>query len=154
MKDHTFKSVKFSNNKKQIDLVYTSGKNVSLHYGSLGISKNISHVWVDQETRGKSIGIEYLDGSKDFMPYDQPLAIIKDPEYLLQEHIEHLIAHIKEVINKKKISKRYLAQQLKTSDNQIQRLLDPSILNKNLSQLYKIASLLGLAFEIELKEAA
>lgn len=154
MKNHTFKAVNFSNNKKQIEVIYTSGKKVTIHYGALGIRKKINSTWVDKETKGKSIGIEYIDGTTDFMPYDQPLAIVKDPEYLLQDHIERVIAQIKEVIKEKRISKRYLAQQLKTSDNQIQRLLDPSILNKNLSQLYKIASLLGLQFEFELKEAA
>ena len=54
----------------------------------------------------------------------------------------------------KKISKKYLARQLKTSDNQIQRLLNPNILNKNLIQLYKLAYLLNLEFEVHLTEAA
>jgi hypothetical protein len=40
-----------------------------------------------------------------------------------------------------------LATQLGTSDNQIQRLLDPSVLNKNLEQLYRISLLLGLELE-------
>ncbi|MCK6556598.1 MAG: hypothetical protein L6Q80_11990 [Dehalococcoidia bacterium] len=49
---------------------------------------------------------------------------------------------------------RYLATQLGTSDNQIQRLLDPSILNKNLEQLYRIVLLLGLELEWRIKKAA
>jgi hypothetical protein len=48
---------------------------------------------------------------------------------------------------------RYLATQLGTSDNQIQRLLDPSILNKNLEQLYRIALLLGLELEWRVRAA-
>ena len=27
-----------------------------VHYGSLGIKQNIKYVWIDKETRGKSIG--------------------------------------------------------------------------------------------------
>ena len=154
MKTSTFKSAKFSNKKKQIDVSYTSGKQVSIHYGHLGIKQNIKKLWIDKETRGKSIGIMLDNGTIDYMLYDQPLAIIKDPEYMLQSHIEHIIAQIKEVLEKKRISKKYLAQQLATSDNQIQRLLNPNILNKNLIQLYKVASLLKLEFEIYLKSAA
>ncbi len=154
MRSFTFKSAKFSNKKKQIDISYTSGKQVSIHYGHLGIKQNIKKLWIDKETRGKSIGILLDSGTIDYMPYDQPLAINKDPEYMLQNHIEHIIAKIKEVLEKKKISKKYLAQQLATSDNQIQRLLNPNILNKNLTQLFKVASLLKLEFEIYLKSAA
>ncbi|TWU36918.1 hypothetical protein S225a_04150 [Candidatus Brocadiaceae bacterium S225] len=88
------------------------------------------------------------------MPYDQPLDIIRDPEYMLQNHIEHIIAQIKEELEKKKISKKYLSQQLATSDNQIQRLLNPNIFNKNHTQRYKVASLLKPKFEICLKNAA
>jgi transcriptional regulator with XRE-family HTH domain len=72
----------------------------------------------------------------------------------LQIHIERIIAKIKRAIEKKKISKRYLAEQLGTSDNQIQRLLNPSILNKNLCQLYKVADLVGLEFEVKIREVA
>ena len=154
MRTSIFKSAKFSNRKKQIDISYTSGKQVSIHYGHLGIKQNIKKVWIDKETRGKSIGILFDDGTVDYMPYDQPLAIIKDPEYMFQNHIEHIIAKIKEVLEKERISKKYLAQQLATSDNQIQRLLNSNILNKNLIQLYKVASLLKLEFEIYLKSAA
>ncbi len=154
MRTSTFKSSEFSNKKKQIDVSYTSGKQVSLHYGHLGIKQNIRKVWIDKKTRGKSIGILLDDGTIDYMPYDQPLAIIKDPEYMLQNHIEHIIAKIKEVLEKKIISKKYLALQLATSDNQIQRLLNPNLLNKNLTQLYKVASLIKLEFEICLKSTA
>lgn len=150
MKAQKLKSATFSNKKKEIEIVYTSGKKVTIHYGSLGILSNISEVWVDKETAGKSLGIEFLDGEIDYMPYDQPLAIIKDPEFMLQNHIENVIARIKEELTRKKVSKKYLARQLGTSDNQIQRLLNPNILNKNLIQLYKLASLLGLQFEIHL----
>lgn len=151
MKNTTFKSVAFNNRKRQLLVTYHSGKKVTLHYSGLGIRSQIEEAWVDKETRGRSVGIKFVNGKIDFMPYDQPLALVKDPEFILQNQIEKLIAYIKEVLQKKKISKRYLAEQLSTSDNQIQRLLNPKILNKNLSQLYQISALLGL--ELELKAA-
>jgi len=148
-KDTKIKSVTFNNRKKQLEIMYTSDRKISIHYRSLGIRKNLSDAWVDKESRGRSIGLELSDGTVDYMPYDQPFAIVKDPDFLLQSHIEALIATIKLAIKKKGISKRYLANQLNTSDNQIQRLLNPRILNKNLKQLYAIAGLLNLDLKID-----
>jgi hypothetical protein len=153
-KKYKFKSADFNNRKKQLHLSYSNGKSTSISYGSLGIGKNIKKVWIDKETSGQSVGIEFLDGSTDYLPYDQPLFIAKDPEYLLQIQIELLIAEITAAIKSKKISKRYLAEKLNTSDNQVQRLLNPRILNKNLAQLYKIASLLNLEIYMSVKEVA
>jgi len=153
MKNQKLKSASFSNKKKEIEIIYTSGKIVTIHYGSIGLSKKIKEIWIDKETGNKSLAIEFIDGEVDYMPYDQPLAIVKDPEFMLQNHIENVIAQIKEELTRKKVSKKYLARQLETSDNQIQRLLNPSILNKNLTQLYKLASLLELRFEINLTAA-
>lgn len=153
MKSEKIKSVDFNNHKKQIIVQYISGQKVAVHYRSLGISGHVKKIWVDKETRGKSVGIELDSGEIDYMPYDQPLAITRDPEFLLENHIEVLIAQIKAVLAEKAISKRYLAEILHTSDNQIQRLLNPKILNKNLSQLYHIAAVLGLELELGLKAA-
>lgn len=152
MRSLKMKSVSFNNRKKQMSIVYVSGKTVTIHYSYLGIS-SLQKAWIDKETRCRSIGIELDDGKIDYIPYDQPLAIAKDPDYLLQDQIELLTAQIRETIKEKKISKRYLAERLHTSDNQIQRLLNPKILNKNLSQLYQIAGLLKLELEIHLKAA-
>ena len=153
MKNKKFKKVSFNNHKKQLTVTYISGKQISVHYSQLGIKANILEVWVDHETRGQSVGMRFADGITDFMPYDQPLALGKDSDYLLQTHIELIIARIKEAIRVKKISKKYLAEQLHTSLNQIQRLLNPAIVNKNLSQLYHISSLLGLEVKMALKAA-
>lgn len=153
MKNIKFKKAEFNNRKKHLVVTYTSGKKISLHYSHLDIRSPIRKVWVDKETRGQSLGLQFENGKTDFLPYDQPLALVKDPEFLLQNQIEMLTARIKEVIHSKKISKRYLAEQLHTSDNQIQRLLNPKILNKNLSQLYQMGALLGLELEISMKAA-
>lgn len=154
MRPLKFKSATFSNKKKQIDIIYTNGKQATMHFGSVGIKKLIKEIKVDRETNGKSLKIIFEDESVDYLPYDQPLVIARDPEVLLQIHIERIIAKIKDAIAKKKISKRYIANRLETSDNQVQRLLNPAILNKNLSQLYKIADLVGLEFEVHVKEVA
>lgn len=153
IKEKKFKEVVFNNRKKQLELTYTSNRKIIVHYSQLGIQSNISNAWIDKETKGKSIGMRFENDKIDYLPYDQPLAIIKDPEFMLQNQVEILVANIKEVLAKKRISKTYLAQQLGTSNNQIHRLLNPKILNKNLTQLYRIASLLNFDMEIHLKAA-
>lgn len=145
-----FKTVDFSNRKREIYLTYSSRKEVTVHFGTLGIKKKIASAHIDKETGGRSVVLEFTDGAIDYLPYDQPLHIVKDPDYLLQEHVELVVAQITNTMHKKRISKKYLARQLKTSDNQIQRLLDPSIPNKNLSQLYRLASLVGLEAKLHL----
>lgn len=148
------KKVAHNNRSKTLTIEYFSGKTVTCAYGNLGIEGPLEESWVDKETRGRSVGIRLKNGTEEYFPYDQPLSLTRDPEYLLRNHIEHLIAKIKETMARKKITKRYLARELKTSDNQVHRLLNPSILNKNLGQLYKMAHLLGLELEWRLKEAA
>lgn len=149
-----FKKIDFCNRKKRLFLTYSNNKTFDVHYAELGISKNIKKVWIDKETNGKTLGIEFEDGNKDFMPYDQPLYLKKEPEYMLRLHIEHIVSDIKNMIKKKHISKAYIRDVLNTSDSQIQRLLNPSTVNKNLSQLYKIANILGLEFEFNFKKAS
>ena len=131
------KSVEFNNRTKQVRVLYTSGKTVQFHYGQVRFRKNLNQAWVDPETGYKSIIFEFDDGKLEYMPYDQPLALAKDPEFLLQTQIELLTSQIKAELQKQKISKRFLATHLHTSDNQVQRLLNSEILNKNLEQLYK-----------------
>lgn len=154
MKTTKFASVAFNNRKKQFHFSYANGKKATLHYGQLGLKHSVLEAWIDKETRGQSVGFKLSNGETDYIPYDQPLALVKDVDYLLQNHIEILISHIKEALQRRKLSKKYLAEQLKTSDNQIQRLLNPKILNKNLSQLYHVLSLLNLEPEIHVKNAA
>lgn len=154
MRSERVKAVFADNKKKQLTVVYSSGQEVVAHYGQLGIKRSIESARPDKETRGRSIVIQYGNGDEDVMPYDQPLAAVRDPEFILRRDLELITAQIRRDVAAKGISLRYLARQLGTSDNQIQRLLNPGILNKNLGQLYKIAMLLGLKVEIKLGEAA
>ena len=87
MKSEKLKNVSYNNRTKQVMVTYKSGKKVLFHYGQIGFTKNISSAWIDPETGGRSIGFRFEDGSLDFMPYDQPLALVKDPEFLLQTQI-------------------------------------------------------------------
>lgn len=146
--------VRHDNRRRMIQVTYSRSKRVEVHYGQIGIGEKISKIWIDSETKGRSIVIQFEDGRVEYMPYDQPLAIARDAEFMLQNHIERLIARIREAIASKRISKRFLAHRLETSANQIQRLLNPRILNKNLAQLYKLAALAGLELEWRVAAAA
>jgi hypothetical protein len=154
VKTERIRTIRFDNRRRVLDVEYASGKRVGVHYGHLGIAKKIVAAWVDKHTRGRAVGMRLEDGSEEYMPYDQPLALARDPEYVLRTQLERVLARIRQALGDKHISKRYLAEQLGTSDNQIQRLLDASILNKNLEQLYRIALLLGIELEWRVSDAA
>jgi hypothetical protein len=154
MKTGRIRAVTFDNRKRVLRVTYSMGKTAVVPFGMLGIQQKLADAWVDKETRGMAVGLRLEGGEEEFMPYDQPLALTRDPEFLLRTHIERLVAQIERALSAKRVSKRYLANQLGTSDNQIQRLLDPKILNKNLEQLYRIATLLGLELEWRVKNAA
>lgn len=148
MKSRKFKSVNFSNKKKEIYLIYNSGKEITLHYSDLGFSDLIDEAWIDKDTGRAAIGFKLSNGDEEFMPYDQPLSLKQDSEYQLQTQIEQLVFRINQTLTERKISKKYIARQLETSDNQIQRLLDPNILNKNLTQLYRLGALIDLDMKL------
>ncbi len=154
MKSTRVKKVTFDNRKKQLTVHYAARQEATIHYGQIGITQNLRQAYSDKETGHRTIVLILADGSTEFMPSDQPLALIKDPEFVLQTHIERLVARIRRELQKKGVSLRYVARQLSTSDNQVQRLLSPSVLNKNLSQLYRIAAILDLEVEVHIKEAA
>ena len=124
-------------------------KNVWLTYKELGICKNIKNIQIDKETGQKSLIIEFVDGSKEFLPYDQPLYLAQDSDYMLHSTIENVVVCLKEELLHKKISKKKLAQKLHISEQQIQKLLNPHVLNKNLKQLYQLADFLKLKIQIK-----
>ncbi|MBF0492642.1 MAG: hypothetical protein HQM15_07670 [Deltaproteobacteria bacterium] len=152
MKDLKIKSVEADNKKKLIHLTYSSDKKISITYESLGIRIPIERIWVDAETRGKSVGFLLNNGETNYMPYDQALAIVKDPEYMIQNQMEIIVAKIK-LLLEKKISGKKIDLKNNLSKTKIHTLLK-SLAKKNLVQLYQIASSLGLEIEIALKKAA
>ena len=154
MKQPRVTRVSFNNRKKQLVVEYGSGTQVLVHYGQVGIRKNLRSASPDRESGGRAIRLEYRDQTTDYMPYDQPLAAAKDPEFMLRHDLEVLIARIRQRLAQQRISLRHLAERLKTSDAQVQRLLDPSILRKNLGQLYAIGAVLNLKMEVRVKDAA
>ncbi len=87
------------------------------------------------------------------MPFDQPLYISNNPDYMRQELMFELTMNIQSIIEDVGISKRELARSLKTSVTQINRLLDQTNYNKDLSRLIQIASLLNYDFDWELKSS-
>lgn len=154
MKSLKIKSAAFNNRRKILTVTYQDGRAFDVHYAQLGILKNIESVWVDKETRGMSLGLKFIDGSEDFMPYDQPLMLNNDASYVLHAQVEKLVAQVKQTLVDKKMSKRFIAEKLGTSDNQVQRLFKPDVLDKRFNQLQKLLTLLGLRWEWELKKMA
>ena len=154
MKVHKVTSVAFNNRKREVEVTYEGGQVVCLHYSQLKIYQHLQNAGVDPESGGMAFFVEKRNGRKDFIPYDIPLILSGDPDYLLQAEIEELLAEIRQRMKQHHLSKKFLARALETSDMQIERLLSLDNLNKNFIQLNRIAHVLGVTLSMHLKKVA
>ena len=94
------------------------------------------------------------DGYTGYVPFDQPLYIIRHPDYVREEVLYEVTKELQDIIALKKISKREIARRLETSVTQVNRLLDQTNYNKDLSRLIEIATIIGYEFKWSFKKAA
>ena len=73
------------------------------------------------------------NGKKDFVPFDQPLHIVENPEYVKQQTLFEVTKQLNQFIEREKVPKRELARRLGTSMSQLFRLLDTTNYRKELS---------------------
>lgn len=153
MKHKKFKTVEFNNKKRVFHLQYTSGLQLECPFSAIGLNQKVVEAGPDLEAGGHSFFYVLEDGSKDYVPYDQPLHITQHPEYVKEQALYEMTKLINQFIRKEKISKRELARRLHTSPSQLERLLDPTNHKKELSRLIEIAALLNYEFRWEFKKA-
>ena len=154
MKHKKFKKVAFDNKKRTFHLEYTSGLKIDCPYSMLGIHEKVSDAAPDDEAGEHSFYFVLESGKKDYVPYDQPLHIAQNPEYLKQQTLYEMTKAINEFIRKGRVPKRELARRLGTSMSQLSRLLDTTNYKKELSRLIESAAMLNYEFKWEFKKAA
>ena len=152
MKHKKFKSVKFDNKMRVFHLIYTSGLTLDCPYSALGIQEKILEAAPDTEVGAHSFYFLTESGIKDYVPADQPLHIVQNPEYVKQQALYEMTKKINEFIKIEKISKRELARRLKTSMAQLLRLLDTTNYKKEFSRHIEIASILNYEVTWEFKK--
>lgn len=153
MKHKKFKHVTFDNKKRVFHLEYTTGLRVECPYSALGIREGVTQAAPDSEVGNHSFYFVLKSGKRDYVPYDQPLHIVREPEYAREEALYEITLAINEFIRKEKIPKRELARRLNTSMSQLGRLLNPANYNKELSRLIQIAAMLNYRFKWEFRKA-
>ncbi len=154
MKHKKFKKVEFDNKKRVFHLAYTSGLKLDCPYFSLGIRGKVLEAAPDAEVGGHSFYFVLEDGRKDYVPFDQPLHILQNPEYVKERTLYEMTKSLNEFIKAEKASKRELARRLGTSMSQLARLLDTANYKKELSRLIELAALLNYELKWEFKKAA
>ena len=154
MKHKTFRKVAFDNRKKVFYLEYTSGLHVECPYSALGIRDKVVAVAPDRESGRHSFYFVLTNGKKEFVPFDQPLYVVQNPEYVKQNTLYKVTKQLNEFIEKEKVSKRELARRLGTSMSQLSRLLDTANYKKELSRLIELAAMLNYEFKWAFKRAA
>ena len=154
MRDKKFKQVRFDNRKKVFHLAYTSGLEIECPYSALGIRSKVIEAAADAEAGRHSFYFILDNGRKDYVPFDQPLHIAQNPEYLKQRTLYEVTKQLKEFIGREKVSKRELCRRLGTSLSPLARLLDTTNYKKELSRLIELAAMLNYEFTWQFKKAA
>lgn len=153
MKHKKFKKVVFDNKKRVFHLEYASGLKIDCPYFSLGIEERIINAGPDPEVGGHSFYFTTERGRTEYVPFDQPLHIVQNPEYVKEQTLYQMTKRINEFIDREGVSKRELARRLHTSMSQLSRLLDTTNYSKDLSRLIEIATILDYEFKWEFKKA-
>lgn len=154
MRHKRFKKVALNNKKRVFHLEYTSGLKIECPYSALRIRNKVVEAGPDKESGKHSFYFILENGRKEFVPFDQPLHIVQNPEYVKQNTLYEVTKQINEFVEREKVSKRELARRLGTSLSQLSRLLDTSNYEKELSRLIELAAVLNYEFEWEFKKAA
>jgi len=154
MKHKKFKKAEFDNRKRVFHLEYTSGLKIECPYSALGIHGKVIESAPDTEAGHHSFYFILENNKKEFVPFDQPLYITQNPEYVKQHTLYEVTKQLNEFIERGKVSKRELARRLGTSLSQLARLLDSSNYKKELSRLIELAAILDYEFKWEFKKAA
>lgn len=154
MKHDKFKCVEYDNKKRLFHLEYSSGLKIECPYSALGIKGAVVEAAPDNESGRHSFYFNLENGGREFVPFDQPLHIVQNPEYVKEQTLYGVTKQLNEFIKKSNISKRELARRLKTSLSQLSRLLDTTNYKKELSRLIELAALLDYEFVWEFKKAA
>ena len=154
MKHKKFKKVELDNKKRVFHLKYTSGLKLECPYSTLGIRSKVIEAAPDTEAGRHSFYFILENGKKEFVPFDQPLHIAQNPEYVKEQTLYEVTKQIHEFIKKSKVSKRELARRLGTSLSQLARLLDTTNYKKELSRLIELAAMLNYEFKWQFKHAA
>lgn len=154
MKHRKFKKVEFDNKKRLFHLQYTSGLKLECPYSALDIRDKVVEAGPDQEVGRHSFYFILSNGKKDYVPYDQPLHIAQNPEYMKEQTLYKVTKQINHFIKQERVPKRELARRLGTSMSQLARLLDTTNYKKELSRLIEIAAMLNYEFTWKFKRAA
>jgi len=154
LKHNKFKKVDFDNKKRVFHLEYSSGLKVDCPYSALGIRDRVVEAGPDPEVGRHSFYFRLNNGKKDYVPHDQPLHIVQNPEYVREMTLFEVTKQLNRFIRESKVSKRELARRLGTSLTQLARLLDTTNYKKELSRLIELAAMLNYEFKWEFKRAA
>src|SRR3990167_5301689 len=105
MKHKKFKKVELDNKKKVFHLCYTSGLQIECPYSALGIRVKVTEAAPDNEAGGHSFYFILENGKKEFVPFDQPLHIDQNPEYVKEHTLYEVTKQLHEFVKKSKVSK-------------------------------------------------
>lgn len=147
-----------ANNRKKVFVIDSTKGTYELPYNLLPFPPTkedpLVSVIADPELAKEAFTYKLRSGIEDSVHMDSVLYHSKDPEYLCNLMLHNLTCKALDKLKEKKISKRQLARQMKTSPQQIQRLLNTAFYGKTIDQMIKLLHVLGVTVELNFKKAA
>ena len=140
------RSVTVNNKKARLELTVYSGETFSMPFAKLACRPTahdrISTAIVDRELAREAVTYTLESGEEGFVHIDQVLEYNQDPSYLAELLIHKLTVEARNRMEKSGLSRREIAQRMRTSLPQIYRLLDPTNTRKSVGQLISLLHLL------------
>ena len=149
-------SVSANNRRNEFTVVTRSGATYVFPYAAAdprpGADDRIETVFIDKEIGNEGFTYVLASGSEGTVHIDQVLEYNEDPKYLADLLTYRLTLEARRGMQGSGLSRRQVANRLKTSVPQLYRLLDPANTNKSMNQLVALLHVLNRDVDIVVKE--
>ena len=147
-----------NNNRTKRITISTKNGDLILPYAKLRLIPNkdnrISEIFVDPELANRAITYLLEDGQEDSVHMDAFLEFEQDPDHTRDMALHNMTLDALEKFEESDYTKSDLAQMLKTSRSQVNRLLDPSNYDKSLDEVLRLIGALGFEVSFKTKKKA
>jgi len=149
------RSVTSSNRRNEFSMVTRSGATYTFPYAKADPrprpDNRIEKIFVDKELGNEGFTYILESGGEGTIHIEQVLEYNEDPNYLAELLAYKLTLEAQHGIERSGLSRRQVAQRLKTSAPQLYRLLDPANASKSMNQLVALLHILNCEVELVVK---
>ena len=152
------RSVTSNNRKSEFSVINRSGVEYPFPYSEAdprpNVDNRIGEVFVDKELGNEAFTYILESGEEGSIHIERVLEYNEDPNYLADLLTYKLSLEAQKRIENSKLSRRQVANRLKTSVPQLYRLLDPANTRKSMKQLVALLHILNCDVDLVVRKRA